>query len=250
MQPITNLRPLGGMETATGQRVKPGLLYRSGQLFQLDSAQQSYLSQTLNIRRIVDMRTAEERQRFPDVTWPGVKYDVTDILAQPSTDNSASLQSMVTEHGNVHDRMIELYEQLALTSSAQQGYHDFITSLLGPDQPMVFHCFAGKDRTGVGAALIFKILGVAPAAIMTDYLRTNQDRQAANQQILAMVRPQVEPQQLATIEQALLVDADYLTHYFDVIDQHFGSFDAYLETGLRLTPAVLDRVRARYLEAK
>lgn len=247
MEPITNFRTLGGYRTQQGQRVKHGWLYRSGQLDQLQPEQLQHLTKDLQIKRIVDMRTAEERQRFPDTTIPNARYQVLDVLEQDNADG-ASLQSMVTSSGNVHDRMLSLYEQLALSDSARKSYHQFIKDLLVLE-PVVFHCFAGKDRTGVGAALILKILGVGDETIMADYLETNLRRADANQTILTSLKGKVPGEQLTAIKAALQVDQDYLTHYFDVLDQHYGSFESYLRVGLNLADTDLQTLRDLYLEA-
>lgn len=247
MQPITNLRVLGGHNQFTGAAVKPGYFYRAGQLDQLDAQQQTYLRQKLRLQRIVDFRTADERQRYPDVRLAGVTYEVIDVLAA-TNNNGASLQSMVAASGAVHARMCDLYEHFALAPTAQAGYHQFLTSLLVP-QPVLFHCFAGKDRTGIAAALILKCLGVSDAAILADYLATNQARQAANQQILAHLAAQVSADQLRAVQAALVVDQDYLTHYFEVIEQHYGSFEHYLVAGLRLAPTFTRDFQQLYLEA-
>ncbi|RRK09692.1 tyrosine-protein phosphatase [Lactiplantibacillus garii] len=246
MQPITNFRTLGGYHNLAGQTVKHGWLYRSGQLDKLDPDQLQYLTHDLKIKRIVDMRTAEERQRFPDVPVPHADYTVLDILEQTGG-AGASLQSMIVGNGNVHDRMLELYEQLALSSSARAGYHQFITGLLNP-VPVVFHCFAGKDRTGVGAALILKILNVSNEQIMGDYLQTNLRRADANQTILTALTGKVSTDQLAAIDTALKVDRDYLQRYFDVINQRYGTFENYLHAGLNLTASELTQIRRLYLE--
>ena len=79
MEKITNFRSLGGYRNANGQAVKEGLIYRSGQLFELDEAQEHYLAKDLGIKQIVDMRSADERAQFPDTVWPGADYTVLDI---------------------------------------------------------------------------------------------------------------------------------------------------------------------------
>ncbi|CAM3199169.1 tyrosine-protein phosphatase [Lactiplantibacillus plajomi] len=247
MQAITNFRTLGGHRTQDGRLVKHGWLYRSGQLDQLDADQQAYLTRELHVQRVVDMRTVDERTRFPDVQLANTTYTVLDILEQTAGDG-ASLQSMITTNGNVHDRMLDLYEQLALSDSARHGYRNFIQGLLTP-VPVVFHCFAGKDRTGVGAALILKILGVSDEQIMADYLQTNLQRADANQAILSALSGKLPANQLAGIQTALNVDAAYLTRYFDVITQHYGTFNEYLLTGLQLTTRELNELRRLYLEA-
>lgn len=246
MVAITNLRSLGGYRNVHQQVVKDGLIYRSGQLNQLTPAQKQYLATTLGITRIIDMRSADERHQFPDVTWPQVQYQVLDVLAQVMN-NDASLQSMVSSTGAVHERMIQLYEQLALDPTARQSYRRFIQLLLIPNQPLVFHCFAGKDRTGVGAALFLKIMAVSDEQIMADYLLTNQAREHANQQILATMASQLTPEQQRAVSQALLVDADYLSHYFEVIRAHYGTFSNYLQAGLELTTKECQQLRQLYL---
>lgn len=190
MEKITNFRSLGGYRNANGQAVKEGLIYRSGQLFELDEAQEHYLAKDLGIKQIVDMRSADERAQFPDTVWPGADYTVLDIL-KDATANNASLGRMITEQGSVRENMLATYEQLAISSSAQIGYRKLIQALLVPDRPTIFHCYAGKDRTGVGAAIILEILGVSDQDIMADYLRTNQERKKANEEILAGLKARV-----------------------------------------------------------
>ena len=247
MEKITNFRSLGGYRNANGQAVKAGLIYRSGQLFELDEAQEHYLAKDLGIKQIVDMRSADERAQFPDTVWPCADYTVLDIL-KDATANNASLGRMITEQGSVRENMLATYEQLAVSSSAQIGYRALIQALLVPDRPTIFHCFAGKDRTGVGAAIILEILGVSDQDIMADYLRTNQERKKANEEILAGLKKQgFGEQKLQAIGEALTVDAAYLQRFFQVVTEHFGSFDQYLHEGLQLSAAEINRFRDLYL---
>ncbi|GAF41054.1 tyrosine/serine phosphatase [Agrilactobacillus composti DSM 18527 = JCM 14202] len=248
MEKITNLRSMGGYQNDQGQTVKAGLLYRSGQLFELTAKQQQYLANDLGIKRIVDMRSADERADYSDTLWPGVTYVVQDILKDATT-NNASLGQMITEKGNVHENMLATYTQLALSDSAQKGYHQFLQDLLQVAEPTIFHCFAGKDRTGVAAALILKLLGVSDQDILADYLQTNAARKTANAQILADLKQQgFADQQLKAIGTALMVDGDYLTHYFQVINTKFGSFANYVQQGLKLSEAEVARFRQLYLD--
>ncbi len=71
LKKITNFRSLGGYQNAHGQMVKDGLIFRSGQLFELEDDQSQYLGQTLGIKHIVDMRSDDERTEFPDTVWEG-----------------------------------------------------------------------------------------------------------------------------------------------------------------------------------
>lgn len=248
LEKITNFRELGGYRNKNEQMVKKGLLYRSGQLFDLDREQKYFIAKTVGIRHVIDMRGADEREQFPDTILPGILYTTLDILKDATT-NDASLGQMITEQGDVQGNMLATYEQLALSDSAQAGYHAFIENLLKAPEPTVFHCFAGKDRTGVGAAIILKLLEVPDQTIMEDYLLTNQERKTANQTILADLKKRGVPEtQLQTIAVALKVDSAYLERYFQVIDTKFGSFDQYVREGLQLTADHVDRFQGLYLQ--
>lgn len=246
MPSITNLRNLGGFYNQKRELIKPGLVFRSGQLYDLTTEQIQYLSETLKITRIVDMRSTAEQKQFPDVVWPQAQYTTINILEHAS-ENIASLQSMISNSDDVKSRMLSLYEQLAIDPIACQRYHQFIKLLLVPNQSLIFHCFAGKDRTGVGAALFLKILSVSDEQIMNDYLQTNQMRTVANKKILEKISDKLTKDQQKRVAQALLVDSDYLIHYFETIKSHYASFDSYLKNALKLTSSDLQKLKKNYL---
>jgi protein-tyrosine phosphatase len=243
---ITNWRSLGGMVGADGKKVKEGLLFRSGQLFKLTVDQVDFLRDEKNIERIFDFRGPDECKEFPDNTWAGVDYVVLDILSDAQT-NQASVSEIVSGEGSVDENMLITYEEMVLTNSAQKCYHDFLTTLVDDPKPIVFHCFAGKDRTGVGAALILKALDVSEDQIFTDYLKTNEQRREANQEILAELKEEMNKEQLKEVEVALTVKEDYLKRYFATVKENYGDFDNYFTKGLRLPDDFKARMQQIYL---
>ncbi|AQW20466.1 phosphatase [Lentilactobacillus curieae] len=243
---ITNFRSLGGY-TSGASTFKADKLFRSGQLSELSADQTEYLENQLKIKRIVDMRGEDERAQFPDTQWPGSDYQVIDIL-KDATKNNASLGKMITNGGNVYDNMMLTYEQLAVSDSAINGYRQFLTSVSDDDSPLVFHCFAGKDRTGVAAALILKSVGVSEEQIYADYLKTNELRKSANEEILKGLKDQATSEQLESISVALNVNADYLEHFFDTAVKQAGGFQDYLYTTLKLDEGFEERMREMYLK--
>ncbi|WP_268913941.1 tyrosine-protein phosphatase [Lentilactobacillus sp. SPB1-3] len=245
-QEITNFRSLGGYQAQSGT-VREDKLFRSGQLNGLSSQQIDYLANQLKISRIVDMRGAEEREQFPDSTWADVNYQAIDIL-KDATKNNASLSRMITNGGNVYDNMMMTYEQLADSNSAITGYQKFLKDVSTNDEPLIFHCFAGKDRTGVGAALILKTLGVDDSEIFDDYLKTNELRKTANQQILDSIKNQATDEELLAVSQALKVNTDYLAHFFETVNNHAGSFEDYLHTTLQLDKDFENRMFEMYVK--
>ncbi|GAY73860.1 tyrosine-protein phosphatase [Lentilactobacillus kosonis] len=243
---ITNFRSLGGHPAKSGT-VREDKIFRSGQLNSLSDQQTDYLANQLKIKRIVDMRGADERDEFPDTTWSNVNYQAIDIL-KDATKNSASLSRMITSGGNVYDNMMTTYEQLANSNSAINGYHKFLTDVSTSDEPLIFHCFAGKDRTGVGAALILKTLEVSDDDIFADYLKTNELRKAANQEILNSIKDQATNEELKAVNQALQVNADYLAHFFETITKKAGSFQDYLHATLHLDKDFENRMINMYVK--
>lgn len=106
----------------------------------------------------------------------GVNYVPINVLAN-SVEANGSLESMMTAGISTEKMMSSIYANLVSTVSAKKSYHEFLALLLGLEgQPVIFHCSAGKDRTGFATALVLRLLGASMEAIYTDYLLTNQQR--------------------------------------------------------------------------
>lgn len=242
---LVNFRDIGGIQVPTGT-LKPRFFFRSGAISGLNQVQSSFLKEACRIRDIYDFRSTDEVQQAPDTTISGTDYIHLDILSD-KTANGASLGAMITSGNQVRQNMLKTYESIVLSQSAQRGYREFLLGLLQDRQPVLFHCFAGKDRTGFAAAIILKIAGANNQQIMADYLLTNQLRTKANQALLDQFRDQMTEQQLDNLHTALMVDADYLTHARDVLLNQFGTFDHYLTDGLGLPSDFVAEFRNLYV---
>jgi protein-tyrosine phosphatase len=138
----------------------------------------------------------------------------------------------------VQDLMAELYRALVLDQSHR--FAELFAHLLDADAPVVFHCTAGKDRTGVAAALILLALGVPRAVVQQDYLLTNQHYRHP-------ALPQTETP-IEVLKVLWRVDDSFLDAALQAIDAHPGGLSAYLAQRLGLGPAALAALRARYLQ--
>ena len=154
---------------------------------------------------------------------------------------------MITDGNQVHENMLKIYESIVLSESAQKGYHDFMLGLVEDDAPILFHCFAGKDRTGFAAAVILKVAGADDQQIMDDYLLTNKLRVRANEKLLNRFKDEMDQQQLDNLHVALMVDPDYLRHANEVLLAHFGTFDDYLKNGLNLPTDYVAQFRDKFV---
>jgi len=243
---ITNWRSLGGYVGAEGKKVKEGMLFRCGQLFDLTDEQKDLVQNHYQLKRLVDLRGDDERKEYPDYVWPDLDYVILDVLKDSGT-NQASVDEIVSANSHVESDMLKTYEELALSNSAREGYHQFLMDLINDPVPVAFHCFAGKDRTGVAAALILKSLDVSEDQIFEDYLKTIEARKEANQEILDYLKDKMDPKNIKDVAIALTVERQYLERYFETVQKNYGDFDRYFVEGLDLPADFKEQMQKIYL---
>jgi protein-tyrosine phosphatase len=249
--PITgghNLRDLGGYRTTGGRQLKWRTLYRAGAIYGLPPESRTAL-RALGILAICDLRTPHERAHRP-MDW----HDGLDVhyYGGVNLESGASLEQMLTAGMGLQDRMRQRMQGIYRTLPFEQApsYRHLFALLAAGRVPLLFNCSAGKDRTGVAAALLLTALGVPRETILEDYLLSNEWA-AGLQVMLAERNPAyaallaVNPEALAPV---LTADADYLGLAFDEIDHRSGSFETYLAQHLGTGPAELRQIRAHLLD--
>ncbi len=167
-----NFRDLGGYKTTDGHTVKWGKLYRSGMLANLTDADYQ-LIEGLNIDTIVDFRTTSERAsevtdwKASPIEMINKDYEMADMgaIAKILRDPELSRDKLEGFMAQVYPRILE---------DQKDNYTAMFDRLVHNDGGLLFHCAAGKDRTGISAALILTVLGVDKETIIEDYLKTNQ----------------------------------------------------------------------------
>ena len=244
-----NFRDLGGHRTAGGGTVRHGLVYRSDALHAIsDEDLPAY--NALGIRQLIDLRTAHERERSPDITPEGAAY--TAVSVQDPTAAGANFSQTLLDReraravfadGAAERFMFGVYRELVTDGTALTGYRDLVERAADGPTALVFHCSAGKDRTGWGAALLLTLLGVDRSAVVDDYLASNE-RQGNTDK---WMRRLSEHSGLAWEDIAPMtrVRAEYLQSAFGHIDEVYGSFDGYVFDGLGLSSETVDALRAR-----
>ncbi|MEI5992973.1 tyrosine-protein phosphatase [Candidatus Enterococcus mansonii] len=247
---ITNFRDLGGIKNKEGKVVKPKKLLRSGHLVNLDKQTQSALVETFNLTRIIDFRREFEITESPDTPIEDVEYINLDLLGRMDAKNSsladfAKLKSIEA----VDQHMMGVYEDLILNSGAQTGFAEFMDYILeNKNGSTIFHCFAGKDRTGYASALLLLLLNVDKDEIYKDFLITNTERKQANDELIQQFREQgFNEEQLESLATALYVKKDYLDHAFNLIESHFGSAESYAAQCLNFDKEKINEFRTIYL---
>lgn len=239
---------MGGYRTATGRQLKWRVLYRAGAIYGLPEASRAAL-RSLGIRAICDLRTPGERAHRPMDWHQGLAVE---YYGGVPLESGARLEHVLTEgtalRAHMRTRMQNIYR--ALPFEQAPSYRHLFAQLAAGQVPLLFNCSAGKDRTGVAAALLLTALGVPRETILADYLLSNEST-AGLQAMLADRNPHYATLLAAdpgALDPVLTADETYLELAFDEIMRSFGSFDAYLARHLEVGPAELDKIRAHLLD--
>lgn len=149
----------------------------------------------------------------------------------------------------IHQMMKELYSSFITSEKVRGKLYEFLQILLNTsDGSTIFHCFAGKDRTGISAAVILTILGVSKEVIMEDYLETNKLRQKANEEMLAQLRAANVPKEMEeAVNVALCVEQEYLEICYEMAEKEYGSFENFISEGIGLKRNEWETFRNMYL---
>ena len=253
-----NTRDLGGMEAAGGKTIKPRRLFRSGALGGCTQEDLKALK-AYGLRTIIDFRTATEREEQPDPDIAGVESvclpimdeDTMGITRERQGQDSVErmLRDLRLKGMSGQDYMAEIYGHMAVAPYSRRQYGRFLDLALSQEEGAVlWHCSAGKDRVGVGTAILQSALGTPWEAILEDYLATNDfTREFTAGALDALSKKSADPVLSQIVSALFSVEERYLQAVFDTIREEFGSMDAYLEKGLGLTPEKKARLRALYL---
>jgi protein-tyrosine phosphatase len=229
-----------GYPARDGRRVRRGLFYRSNELQLADEDAASLAG--LGIRTIHDLRSAFEIEAHPDVEVPGAAWRHAEVAGIPM-ETVATLADVDSAVRVMH----QVYDAFVRSPEARTSYAALITELATGELPQLFHCTAGKDRTGWAAALLLEVAGVDRGTILADYLLTNDVSSATREKYLALVAEHLGPEKVAVYEPTMVVETAYLQTAYAAADEDYGSVEGYLTDGLGLDADLLARLRSRLL---
>ena len=251
---VRNFRDVGGLPTVDGRRVRQGVLFRSGHLAHATGEDAAFLA-SLGLHTIFDFRNAaDQKLEGPDVELPGVR-NVNLPLSDPA--DGAEFWKMVRDgdldqlreilaDGKAADRMIGSYRSIVTERTAE---HSRILHALAEDSvPALMHCAAGKDRAGLSIAVTLLALGVEREAVVEDYLKSNAAHRRYKVRRSGSAASAYSPEVMELLSPLFDARAEYLAAAFETVEETWGGVDAYLEQGLRLTPATRERLRERMLD--
>ncbi|MGN8120503.1 tyrosine-protein phosphatase [Pseudomonas sp. 22082] len=242
---IDNFRDIAGTTTANSTAhdgtMRAGVFYRSNAL--TPTAADLATLNGLGIKSVYDLRTPNEIASTPDTMPSGAIYQNIDIIG--STTSGANITTVSFKSAADAIAMMQETNRAFVSDTGMRGeFNVLFNELAGVDGAALFHCTAGKDRTGWTAAVLLSIAGVDNATIMSNYLATNDYTAERVAKTLAMMPPS-----MAAIYAPLLgVEASYLQAGLDQVTAQYGSMDNYLKQGLGLSQETIYVLRGKMVE--
>lgn len=250
----SNFRSLAGLPTADGRRIAGHAVLRSDQLDRLKPADWGVLA-SLGVKTVCDLRTASERNRFPNrLPEHGMRQIPIELVGDVRT-NPELVEPLRRRHGaeGAVEMMKQMYRQFP---EALAPHLATLFRLFREDEvPVLVHCVVGKDRTGFTVAVILHALGVSEEVVMADYLLSARIRQIADEERRAatarIIRRVTERDVTDDMVDAIL-DArpEYLNAALDAVRERYGSMQGYLKAHAGLDERALAELRERWLESR
>jgi protein-tyrosine phosphatase len=233
-----NFRDLGGYETLAGRRVRNGRVYRSDSLSFMSDEDMRHVTEVLGLRNVIDLRGIGEVSKFTHGPLGSVGVRVTHIPiideTRPPPDGweDARGKPLDALYLLMLDRFAERFVEVLRVIADEQA------------QPVVFHCAAGKDRTGLVAMLVLGLLGVDPDVIAVDYGLTNERMPV----LLERHQARAAAGAIAEVaEQHFAVDAVAMRAVIEQTTTQYGSVEGYVSAH-GLEPDAVASLRASLLE--
>lgn len=251
-----NFRDLGGYETADGKFVRWGLVYRAGVLTHLNEHDFAYLT-PLGIRVVCDFRTEQENAKEPETWIPNLAVEHVSLpigSGSNKKDAMAGLTDFLKTNPSPQQmkaHMTAAYGEFAFTNAPE--YAKVFAELKQERLPLLYHCAAGKDRTGVFSALLLLTLGVPENTVLEDYALTDKYllNSMSDDEAKKMLANTANPAyaQLSREQRRVMMaaDPDYLTSTLRRINEKYGSFDNYRRTALGVSDDDVRQLKARLL---
>lgn len=244
---VTNFRTVGSIKNTEGRVLKEGKLYRSAHLHKLKKKSFDDVER-LGIKEIIDLRNSKEIAQKPDQLPARITYKKYSAFEDEGDQLAQAKKLVLKGKVNASDadkRMIDFYREYVTENP--ETIRTIITEIMESKEPILYHCTAGKDRTGIITALILTILKFDKETIYNDYLLSNNYRKDLVQKRLRLANtlhflyPKMD---LQVLEKLSWVEKKYLDAAFEEIHKKYGSTDVYIRQILSIS----DIKRREYIQ--
>lgn len=244
---VTNFRTVGNIKNTEGRTLKEGRFYRSAHLHKLKKKSFDDIDK-LGIKEIIDLRNSKEIAEKPDQLPSEIVYKKYSAFEDEGDQLAQARKLVLKGKVNASDadkRMIDFYREYVTENP--ETIKKIITEILESEDPVLYHCTAGKDRTGITTALILTILRFDKETIYNEYLLSNNYRKEMVEKRLRLanrlhfIYPKMD---LQVLEKLSWVEKRYLDAAFGEIDKKYGSTDVYIQQVLGIS----DAKRTEYIQ--
>lgn len=239
-----NFRDIGGYLTHDGRRVRWGKIYRSDELNELSATAQKRFSD-FGIRSVYDLRTIKEREKKPN-QLPNSFVSQYHIPAYESQPRWAFIKGIFFQRHTLGDMMADSY--ISGFENGKDIYAHVLSQFADPENlPALYHCVAGKDRTGILTALLLKLLGVPKETIIADYSLSNLGFDLYLDEFVMeskLPRLGVPNEQVRVL---FMVNPDWMRGLLDYIQTEYGSVENALIQGTEMSEVALQKIRENLL---
>jgi protein tyrosine/serine phosphatase len=236
-----NFRDLGGLATVDGRVTRRGVLFRSSALEELSERDVRLLIADIGLRTVIDLRSADDREIAQPLLDTPVRYINLPISRGGPT---TSLERPMGADGRVD--MPRIYRMYIETSAP--SITGIIAELTSGATPALFHCAAGKDRTGVVAAIVLSAVGVTRAAVIADFMKT----EPALADIIAYL--QRRPAYADIVHRfppgTMDVDPKYISDFLDDVDRTYGGMSTWLTEHAGVSTELVARLEQLLVEPR
>lgn len=255
LEKFSNFRDLGGYIDKKGRMIKWGLFYRSEDLSNLKNDDLKYF-ETLGIKYVLDYRSKEEVLENPDIQVKGVKnINISGMNIEEKISKSENLDmiSYISEILKGKEITItpeqllkDAYKNMPINNPA---YKELFELFKNPKNTAILqHCTAGKDRTGIGSALLLLALGIDEETVIEDYLQSNENREQFNKKVINMCSNYIKDEKTKKlIEEILGVNRSFIQLSLNAIKNKYETYENYFEKEYGLTSFDLEELKDFYM---
>ncbi len=239
---IDNIRDLGGIKTSDGHTIVLKRLLRSSDLHKLSKKELDVLKDEYDLRVVIDFRSTKSTIVRKDLIDDTIKYYHWYTL-KFLENNSYNHEITV----DPDEFFINVYRSLALKEEAIETYRKFFRIIIeNGEGTILWHCTSGKDRTGIAAALLLRVLGCDMNTIYEQHFRTNE----ITLPLLAKKLKKIDPndEKLRKYYEAYYITKkEYIDAYFQAVKTKYISLDDYIKNQLTISDSDKQILRDRYL---
>ena len=221
-----NFRDFGGYASATGKEVRSGVLFRAGSLDRIGEMEAKSLQDSLSIQTIIDLRHPDEFKDNPSrgslVNLVPHRHSLSVIEASQQLKDNTKSRDITYGIGQSGPRYFSVLED------GESIWREVIQVLLEPESyPILAHCTAGKDRTGITAALVLDLAGVATETISEDYAMSSASVDQLYDYIVDVGRrPEGTPEDAKS---RMITKRQYMDDFLSLLYQKYGNAEGYIK---------------------